>query len=135
MNLVNELLAHFKITDLSQDVSGVAWFTTGNLDLRELARYLRQAGARFVTITANELPRGEGFCLEYLWDLDGRLYGFPFYPAAKTMPSIYDICEAVDWIEREIHEEYAIDFTGREYEPLLLRAGERSGVNLHEVAT
>jgi len=134
MNLVNELLAHFKITDVSQDASGVAWFTTGNLDLRELASYLRQAGARFVTITANELPRGEGFCLEYLWDFDGRLFGFPYYPVSKTMPSIYDICEAVDWIEREVHEEYAIDFAGREYEPLLLRAGELSGVNLQEVA-
>jgi len=134
MNLVNEVLAHFKITDVSQDPSGVAWFTTGCLDLRELATFLRQAGARFVTITANELPRGEGFCLEYLWDRDGKLFGFPFYPAANAMPSIYDICEAVDWIEREIHEEYAIDFTGREYEPLLLRSGERSGVNLQEVA-
>lgn len=133
MNLVNELLAHFKITDCSEDQSGVTWFTTGNLDLRQLATYLRQAGARFVTITANELPRGEGFCLEYLWDLDGRLFGFPFYPASRAMPSIFDICEAVDWIEREIHEEYGVDFIGREYEPLLLRAGEHTGVNLHEV--
>jgi hypothetical protein len=32
MNLVNELLAHFKITDCAEDQSGVARFTTGNLD-------------------------------------------------------------------------------------------------------
>ena len=134
MNLTNELLARFSITDFSQDLNGVTWFTTGNLDLRELTAFMGQAGARFVTITANELPRGEGFCLEYLWDLDGRLFGFPFYPAGTTMPSIFDICEATDWIEREIHEEYALDFAGRDYEPLLLRAGDRPGVNLHEVA-
>ncbi len=61
MNLVNELLAHFKITDwLRQIESGVTWFTTGNLDLRQLARIMRQAGARFVTITANELARRRG---------------------------------------------------------------------------
>jgi Ni,Fe-hydrogenase III component G len=134
MNLVNELLERFNITELSQDAGGVRWFTTTSLDLRELATYMRQAGARFVTITACELPREEGFCLEYLWDRDGCLYGFPFSTTVKTMPSIYDLCEAVDWIEREIQEEYAIDFTGREYEPLLLRAGDRSGVNLQEAA-
>jgi hypothetical protein len=134
MNLINELLEQFQITDFSLDASGVTWFTTGNLDLRDLASFLRQMGARFVTVTANELPRGEGFCLEYLWDFDGRLFGFPFYPPEKIMPGICDICEAADWIEREIHEEYAIDFKGREYEPLLLRAGQRPGVNLQEVA-
>jgi Ni,Fe-hydrogenase III component G len=134
MNLVNELPAHFGITEFSEDASGVTWFTNGNLDLRELAKFMGQAGVRFVTITANELPRGEGFCLEYIWDLDGRLFGFKFHPADRTMPSIFDICEAADWIEREIHEEYALDFTGREYEPLLLRAGDQPGVNLQEVA-
>jgi NADH:ubiquinone oxidoreductase subunit C len=48
------------------------------------------------------------------------------------MESIFDLCEAADWIEREIHEEYSIDFTGRDYEPLLLRKGDKSGVNLRE---
>ncbi len=42
----------------------------------------------------------------------------------NSIESIYDICEAVDWIEREMHEGFNIDFTGREYEPLLLREGE-----------
>lgn len=134
MNLTDELLARFRITDFSQDLSGVTWFPTVNLDLRELGSFMSQAAARFVTITAKELPHGEGFCLEYVWDLEGRLFGFPFHPSAATIPSIFDICEAADWIEREIHEEYAIDFTGRDYEPLLLRAGDRPGVNLHEVA-
>lgn len=134
MDLPNDLPARFKITESSQDVGGVSWFNTSGLDLRELAAYMRQAGARFVTITTFELPRGEGFRLEYLWDSNGRLFGFPFMPAANSMPSIYDICEATDWIEREIHEEYAIDFSGREYEPLLLRAGQHPGVNLQEVA-
>jgi hypothetical protein len=78
------------------------------------------------------LPGTEGFRLEYHWDLDGTLLGFPFKLEGKSIESIYDMCEAVDWIEREIHEEYAIDFTGREYEPLLLREGNTLGVNLRE---
>ena len=50
----------------------------------------------------------------------------------KSVESIFDLTEAADWIEREIHEEYGIDFTGREYEPLLLRQGETMGVNLRD---
>ena len=134
MSLANDLLARFRITESSEDAAGISWFGTDGVDVRELAKFLLNAEARFVTITAFELPGGEGFRLEYLWDLDGRLFGFAFKPADRAMPSIYDICEAVDWIEREIHEEYAIDFTGREYEPLLLRSGQHPGVNLQEVS-
>ncbi len=52
--------------------------------------------------------------------------------AGNSIESIFDLCEAADWIEREIHEGFAIDFTGREYEPLLLREGDKPGVNLRE---
>ena len=38
----------------------------------------------------------------------------------------------MDWIEREIHEGFAVDFVGREYEPLLLRQGDTLGVNLRD---
>jgi hypothetical protein len=134
MNSIEDLAIQLNVSDVSTDASGVNWFTTGDLDLRDLVVRLGRAGARFITITATELPRDQGFCLEYLWDLNGQMLGFAFYPPARTMPSIYDICEAADWIEREIHEEYALEFAGRVYEPLLLRENDRSGVNLHEVA-
>lgn len=134
MNNIEELAAELKTTDISTDANGVRWFTTGNLDVRELGMLLGREGARFVTITATELPMNQGFCLEYLWDSNGQLIGFPFYPPGNAMPSIYDICEAADWIEREIHEEFSIEFTGRVHEALLLRDNDRTGVNLHEVA-
>ena len=59
------------------------------------------------------------------------------YPTAKdktarAFAAYVDLCEAADWIEREIHEEYRIEFTGRDYEPLLLREGRICGVNLRE---
>jgi hypothetical protein len=41
----------------------------------------------------------------------------------------------VDWIEREIHEGFTVEFTGREYEPLQLRPGAKLGVNLREEVT
>jgi NADH:ubiquinone oxidoreductase subunit C len=104
------------------------------MTVRELSAAMNAVKARFITITAYQLPKDEGFRLEYHWDLDGQLLGFPFVLAGKSIESIYDQCEAVDWIEREIHEGFGIDFTGREYEPLLLRQGDTPGVNLREEA-
>jgi len=93
---------------------------------------MNAVSARFITITTYELPGDGGFRLEYHWDLMGHLLGFTFPIPSNAIESIYDLCEAVDWIEREIHEEYRIDFTGREYEPLLLREGGVCGVNLQK---
>jgi hypothetical protein len=111
---------------------GVHWLQPGKLTVRELAKAMNALHARFITITAYELPKDEGLRLEYHWDLDGQLLGFPFQLAGKSIESIYDLCEAVDWIEREIHEGFAIDFVGRDYQPLLLREGQTPGVNLRE---
>jgi hypothetical protein len=111
---------------------GVHWLTLGAMNVRELATAMNGLHARFITITAYQLPKEEGFRLEYHWDLDGQLMGFPFVLTGKSIESIFDLCEGVDWIEREIHEEYSLEFTGREYEPLLLRQGDETGVNLRD---
>jgi len=100
--------------------------------VRELAKQMNALNARFVTITAYQLPGDEGFRLEYHWDLDGQLLGFPFFVSGNSIDSIYDLCEAADWIEREVHEGFALNFVGREYEPLLLRQDDTPGVNLRE---
>ena len=112
---------------------GVLWLDPAPLSVRELCMEMNVAKARFVTITAYQLPGTEGIRLEYHWDLNGELLGFPFKLATNSIESIYDLCEATDWIEREIHEEYGMDFVGREYEPLLLREGDTVGVNLREM--
>jgi hypothetical protein len=113
---------------------GVSWIMSPALNPRRIAVVMNSILARFVTITASELPASQGFRLEYLWDLEGKLLGFVISITGTSIDSIYDLCEAVDWIEREIHEGFAIDFLGRTYEPLLLRAGDAMGVNLHEEA-
>jgi NADH:ubiquinone oxidoreductase subunit C len=111
---------------------GVFWLSHPDLNVREIARAMNAVGARFVTITAYQLPGNESLRLEYHWDLAGRLLGFNFPLAGNEIESIYDLCEAVDWIEREVHEGFEVNFTGREYEPLLLRKGNTCGVNLRE---
>ncbi len=116
---------------------GTHWLNPGSLSVRQVATVMNGVHARFITITAYQLPGTEGFRLEYHWDLDGRLLGLPFLivgnvPERAKIESIFDLCEAADWIEREVHEEYSIEFTGRAYEPLLLRKGDKTGVNLRE---
>jgi hypothetical protein len=118
---------------------GVRWLNSGELSVRELCMEMKAARARFITITAYQLPKDEGIRMEYHWDLEGTLLGFPFLLKAEPgenpkIESIFDLTESVDWIEREIHEEYEIEFTGRVYEPLLMREGDKLGVNLREIA-
>ncbi|MGA2166576.1 MAG: NADH-quinone oxidoreductase subunit C [Terracidiphilus sp.] len=132
MNLLESVPEQLGSTEPWVEKGGVHWLTPGAMTVRELAQAMNALHARFITITAYQLPKDEGFRLEYHWDLDGQLLGFPFLLAGKSIDSIYDLCEAVDWIEREIHEGFAIDFLGREYEPLLLRQGDKPGVNLRE---
>ncbi len=109
---------------------GAYWLKPGAASVRKVTETMNSAGARFITITAYELPGNAGFRLEYHWDLEGRLLGVPFLIAGNSIESIFDLCEAADWIEREVHEGFAIDFVGREHVPLQLREGDVAGVNL-----
>jgi hypothetical protein len=132
MTLIDSILEKLGTAEPWIEKGGVHWLTASALNVRDLAKTMNALQARFVTITAYQLPGTEGMRLEYHWDLDGQLLGFTFLLASNSIESIYDLCEAVDWIEREIHEGFAVDFLGREYEPLLLRHGDKPGVNLRE---
>ena len=132
--LPEAIACEFEIPNPWVAQGGVFWLDPGTKSVRELAMLMNRCQARFITITAYQLPKEEGLRMEYHWDLDGQLLGFPFQLAGNSIESIYDLCEAVDWIEREIHEGFAVDFVGREYEPLLLRQGDKLGVNLREEA-
>jgi len=135
MSLLETIPTKLGITEPFQEKGGVRWFNPGAATVRQVAAVMNELRARFITITAYQLPKDGGFRLEYHWDLEGKLLGFGFQLASNSIESIFDLCEAVDWIEREIHEEYSLEFTGREYEPLLLRQGDTTGVNLREMAT
>lgn len=132
MTLTANIAESLGITDPWVELGGVSWLAVDPSQVRRLAAVMNDCRARFVTITASELPDREGIRLEYLWDLDGRLLGFSIRLNGNSIESICDLCEAVDWIEREVHEGFAVDFTGRDYEPLLLRPGDKPGVNLRE---
>ena len=134
MNLIESLPKKLGTAACWVESGGVHWLNSSASSVRELAHAMNAALARFITITATELPGEQGIRLEYHWDLDGCLLGFPFELQVKSIESIYDLCEAVDWAEREVHEGYAVEFAGRAYDPLLLRRGDKLGVNLRKEA-
>ncbi|HVO20699.1 MAG TPA: NADH-quinone oxidoreductase subunit C [Anaeromyxobacter sp.] len=111
---------------------GSRWLEPEVLDVRRMAQVMREKKARFVTMTALLVEGEKEPRLSYHWDLDGSLLTVVTRTEEKHIPSIYGICEAADWIEREIHEQYAVVFDDHPYEPLLLRAGDAPGVNLPE---
>lgn len=113
---------------------GAHWFHADEIKIREVAAAMNSVGGRFITITAHQLPGSQGMRLDYHWDLEGRLLAFAFLISGNSIESIYDLCEAADWIEREVHEQFAVEFTGRAYEPLLLRPGKGVGIYLREEA-
>jgi NADH:ubiquinone oxidoreductase subunit C len=132
MSVLQSVREQLGTTEEWAESGGVHWLAANGLDVRQVAAVMNEVHARFVTITAAELSGERRFSLEYLWDHKGQLLGFRFEISDNSFDSIFDLCEAVDWIEREVHEGFAIDFKGREYEPLLLRPGDKLGVNLHE---
>jgi NADH:ubiquinone oxidoreductase subunit C len=134
MSTVETMPAQAGIEGTWTESGGIFWFNAESLAVREVAAGMKALGARFITITAHQLSGAQGFRLEYHWDLEGRLLGFRFQLVDDEIESIYGLCEAADWIEREIHEQFAIHFSGRDYEPLLLRPGNKVGVYLREEA-
>ncbi len=112
-----------------EEERGARWLRPGSLDVRRMAGVLLDHGARFVTMTA--LAQGEGVVLvSYHWDLEGQLLTVVTGTQEGRIDSILDRCPAADWIEREVHDCYAVEFQGRALEPLLLRPGQAPGIGL-----
>jgi NADH:ubiquinone oxidoreductase subunit C len=103
------------------------WLETPSLDVEKMARLMVDTGARLVTVTASQSKEGE-FRMIYHWDLQGRLLNFVTTTHLITIPSITSICPAADWIEREIHDYFAVNFAGRELPTLVLSEQDPPGI-------
>ncbi|MCX8063186.1 MAG: NADH-quinone oxidoreductase subunit C [Anaerolineales bacterium] len=111
-----------------EKIDGIWWHIPG-LDVRLMAQTLLQSEARLITITARPADAGE--CrLIYHWDCQGEMWHLSTLTQGGKIDSIAAICPAADWIECEIHDLYAVVFSGRETPPLVLRADDPSGLFL-----
>jgi NADH-quinone oxidoreductase subunit C len=112
--------------------NGSWWRTPEAMDVRATATRMIALQARFVAITAVELPDKE-IRLDYQWDLNGQLLSLTTATTGQRIPTIADLSPAADWAERETREYFAVEFTGREStQPLMTRAGDPIGINLRK---
>ncbi|MDA8326089.1 MAG: NADH-quinone oxidoreductase subunit C [Nitrospiraceae bacterium] len=80
-------------------------------------------------IPARSRSRPQPYRLFYHWDMEGRILTFSTLTREEAVASISSICPAADWIEREIHDYFAVNFTGRDgLSPLLLRPDDPPGM-------
>jgi hypothetical protein len=122
-------LLDLRAEDGWEQKNGGWWLAPESLDVRAMARLMVAHNARFMTVTAQEVEQGE-IRMDYHWDREGIIHTFATRTHENRGISISDLCPAADWIEREIHEYFAVEFDGRDnMKPLMLRPGLAPGIN------
>lgn len=112
--------------------NGSWWLFPECFDARAIASLMLAQGARFVGITVMEIEEGKTR-LDYQWDMEGHLLSYVAQVAERAVVTIADLCPAADWAERETHEYFAVEFTGRKHtRPLMTRAGDKAGIHLRK---
>lgn len=116
--------------------AGAYWATWPGLDVRAMARLMRDREIRLITLTARPEPEhedgtadGAGYRVIYHWDLGPTVLNLAVPVRSGTLPSIADLLPGADWAEREIRDYYDLAFSGREDTPtLMLRPGDPPGL-------
>jgi len=104
------------------------WLDIPSSKVEEMARVMRDAEARFVTMTAKLMDDNAHIQLMYHWDLDGRLVTVKVV-VKESARSIIGLWPGADWVERETRDYFDLAFEGRdETPPLMLRAGDQRGL-------
>jgi NADH:ubiquinone oxidoreductase subunit C len=124
---LEEIREHLGSMEVWVNKAKAWWLETPNLDVEKMARLMVDIGSRLVTVTASRVPEGE-FRIIYHWDLQGQLLNFVTLTHQATLPSIMSISPVADWIEREIHDYFAVDFAGRKLPTLVLSEKDPPGI-------
>jgi len=122
-------LLELRTTDGWEQKNGAWWIAPETLDSRAMTKFMLSQNARLMTIAAMECDGGE-IRLDYHWDVKGVILTFTTRTESNTATSVSDLCPGADWIEREIHDYFAVEFGGRDNtKPLMLRPGLEAGLN------
>lgn len=95
------------------------WMNAADLDVLELARLMKELGARFSTMTGEVLNETETAVLYHFY-LDGRAYNIKVATKGNQLPSISPILPAAEWIEREISDLFKTEFIGHPHPDRLI---------------
>ncbi len=99
------------------------WMVAPALDVQALAGLMNRLEARLSTMTGIALDGGETTII-YHYALQGQAINFKTQTRKHALPSIAPITRAADWIEREIHDLYGVEFIGHPNLTRLIRPPE-----------
>ncbi len=99
------------------------WLETEGLEVSLVARKMLETGARLSTITAISRENGETDLI-YHYALDREAVNIRTTTRSNQIASIAPETPAAGWIEREIHDLYAVEFIGHPDLTRLIRPPE-----------
>jgi NADH:ubiquinone oxidoreductase subunit C len=99
------------------------WMDTPELDVTCMVALLLELEARLSTITAIALESGETEVI-YHFMVRSTVLNIKVRTHKNAIPSITPIMPAADWIEREIHDLYAVEFLGHPHLERFIRPPE-----------
>lgn len=99
------------------------WVEVNELHVVEMAARLAEAEALLSTITAVALPGGETELI-YHYRRGQTALNIKTRSSGNSIASITPVCPAANWIEREIHDLYAVEFAGHPNPERLVRPPE-----------
>lgn len=106
-------------TSLEQKNDGW-WMTAPDLNVLEMAKQMKEWGARFSTMTGAMISDDETAVI-YHYCLERVAYNFKAFTRGNQLPSISVVLPAAEWIEREIQDLFKVEFTGHPNPGQLIR--------------
>lgn len=103
------------------------WIAAPQLDVEAMAREMKALGFRLITVTGRAREDGET-TLIYHYAQRQQYVSFTTSTRGGKIASITPTLRMASWIEREIHDFFAVDFVGHpNLIPLLRPPGLKSG--------
>jgi NADH:ubiquinone oxidoreductase subunit C len=99
------------------------WMDAPELDVTCMAAMLLDLGARLSTMTAIAIESGETEVI-YHFMATSTVLNIKVRTQKNAILSITPIMPAADWIEREIHDLYAVEFLGHPHLERFIRPAE-----------
>ena len=87
------------------------WMESADLNVLSMAELMKTLAARLTTISAVSIENGETEII-YHFAIGGQAINIKTRTKANAIPSITMVIKAANWIERENHDLFGVEFTG-----------------------
>ena len=122
--LVNNLIQLPGAGQVQNNPDGL-WMESPELNVLALAELMKTLEARLTTISAISLENGETEII-YHFAMGGQAINVKTLTKENAIPSIAVIIKAANWIERENHDLFGVNFTGHPNLKRLIRPHQLS---------